>query len=172
MRDSDDLPYVVIERHSGGFGAFIWGVLIGAGAALLLAPRSGAETQAELRQGVRRVRTAAEEKVDAARDTVDRTRTRIEDQLGSVREQISSVRDQIDATTDRARDKLESGRRVARETRADLERKVADIMGTYEPALDRAGRAEEMSASAADTDADVALSNAPDERAEERSDLM
>jgi hypothetical protein len=42
--DDDDEPYVVIEKHSPGVGSFLVGVMIGAGIALLVAPRSGGET--------------------------------------------------------------------------------------------------------------------------------
>src|SRR5690606_26431610 len=130
MRDSDDLPYIVIEKRSGGFGAFLWGALIGAGAALLLAPRSGAETQEELREGVRRVRSAAEGRVESARDTVHRTRSRLEDRVGTVREQI-------DVRAKQAREALDSGRRAARDARSELERRVADVRHSYESTLDR-----------------------------------
>ena len=142
MRDSDDLPYVVIERHSGGLGAFLWGAMIGAGAALLLAPRSGSETQEDLRASVRRVRTAAEDRVETARSTVNRTRSRLEDQLGNVREQISSVREQIDSKAERARETLESGRRAAMDARADIERRVAEAKESYGARLERAGRGD------------------------------
>ena len=43
MRD-DQVSYVVLERdRGGGFGTFLLGALVGAGLALLLAPKSGAE---------------------------------------------------------------------------------------------------------------------------------
>ena len=42
MRDQDDAPYVVIERDGGGgLGSFVLGALVGAGLALLFAPKSG-----------------------------------------------------------------------------------------------------------------------------------
>jgi gas vesicle protein len=41
--------YVIIEqRSSGNFGTFVWGLLVGAAAALLFAPKSGRETREEL----------------------------------------------------------------------------------------------------------------------------
>ncbi|NUO63939.1 MAG: YtxH domain-containing protein, partial [Gemmatimonadaceae bacterium] len=45
MRDDDyefddDEPYVVIERQSAGIGSFLVGAAIGAGLALLFAPKS------------------------------------------------------------------------------------------------------------------------------------
>src|SRR4029078_5987754 len=57
----DDQPYVVIERRSeGGVGAFLLGIALGAGVALLLAPRSGEETRRDIKRRARRVRRAAE----------------------------------------------------------------------------------------------------------------
>ncbi len=88
MRDHDEVPYVVIERHSAGFGTLLWGMLIGAGAALLLAPRSGAETREEIRDRVDRARSAANDRVESARSTVHRTRESIEDRVESVRDQF------------------------------------------------------------------------------------
>src|SRR5690606_7569096 len=93
---------------------------VGAGVALLLAPRSGEEMQEDIRQGVRRIRTSAEEKVGAARATVVRTRDRVEDR-------IDSVRDRLDEQTDRAREAVDSGRRAARGAREEIERRLADV---------------------------------------------
>ena len=116
-------PLVIIERHGGGAGAFLWGALLGAGAALLFAPRSGAETQEEIRQRALRLRNTAEDRVNNARkavtDTVDRTRER-------VRDQVSSVREMVETRTDQARHAVEAGRRAARDARAELERRVSD----------------------------------------------
>lgn len=138
MRDHDDLPYIVIERHSaGGMGTFLWGALLGAGAALLLAPRSGQQTQEEIRQGVRRIREAAEDRVNDVRDTVTgsvaRTRGRIQDQL-------DSVRDSVESRAERARQAIDAGRRAAREARSELERRVSDareaVAGDFDAADD------------------------------------
>ena len=134
MRDHDDLPYIVIERHSAGLGAFIWGALIGAGAALLLAPRTGAQTQEELRQGVMRARNAAEGRVQSARQTVDRTRTRVEEQLGSVRDQLGNVRERIETKAERAREVIDTGSRRARD---EIERRVAEAKEGYRSSPDR-----------------------------------
>ena len=128
MADYEDLPYVVIERHGGGFEAFFWGALLGAGAALLLAPRSGAETQREIRDTARRVRGAAEDRVTDARETVlgavDRTRTRVEDR-------VSTVRGAIEERADQAREAVRVGRDAARQARSELERRVHEAKTAY-----------------------------------------
>ena len=60
MRNQDDLPYIVVERDSGGsFGSFCLGALVGAGLALLFAPQSGEETQEEIRARAKKLRIAA-----------------------------------------------------------------------------------------------------------------
>ena len=55
----DDEPFVVIEKQTGSAGAFLLGAAIGAGIALLFAPRSGIETREEIRRSARRVRDRA-----------------------------------------------------------------------------------------------------------------
>lgn len=165
MRDYDDAPYIVIERRSAGLGPFIWGALLGAGAALLLAPRSGTETQEEIREGYRRARRAAEDRVDAVRGRVDRTRDRIEEQIGSVREQVSTMRTRIDTRTDQARETLDSARKAARDARAELERRVSDVKDTLGAQPDTRASSDQPSG------AEVVVTDVSEERAEGRSDL-
>jgi gas vesicle protein len=134
MRDHDDVPYIVIERRSGGVTPFVWGALLGAGVALLLAPRSGEETQEEIRRTAMRLRTGVEDRVGAARDSVtgavNRTRDRVQGR-------VESVRGAVESRAERARGALDTGRRVARDARTELERRVADARHTYQSAAER-----------------------------------
>ncbi len=108
MSDRDDAQYVLIERDSGGsFGSFVWGAALGAGLALLLAPRSGLQTRNELRAGVQRLRDRAEDAVRSAQD--------------GVTDRIDGVRTDVRGRVDAARDAFEAGRRVARETRHEYD---------------------------------------------------
>ncbi|HEX6694195.1 MAG TPA: YtxH domain-containing protein [Longimicrobiales bacterium] len=101
MSDRDDAQYVLIERKSGGsFGAFVWGAALGAGIALLMAPRSGLQTRNELRAGVQRLRDRAEGAVRSAQD--------------SVSDRFDGVRSDVRVRMDAAREAFEAGRRVAR----------------------------------------------------------
>ena len=120
MSDRDDVPYIVVERRSGGMGLFLWGALIGAGVALLYAPRSGAQTRQEIRDGAYRVRRRAEESVRRVQETVSGT-------VGDLREQVTSK-------MDAARDALDAGREAARETRQDIERRVRESRSAWRPA--------------------------------------
>jgi len=47
----DDDRYVVIENHSAGVGPFLVGLAVGAGIALLFAPRSGEATRRDISVG-------------------------------------------------------------------------------------------------------------------------
>jgi gas vesicle protein len=106
MADHDEYPTIIIERD-GGFGTLLMGALIGAGAALLLAPRSGRETRDELRAGMNRLRDRAEAGVREFQDNLN-------DSLGEVR---TEVQGRVDA----ARNAFESSRQHARDTRHRVE---------------------------------------------------
>ncbi|HUP89966.1 MAG TPA: YtxH domain-containing protein [Longimicrobiales bacterium] len=112
----DDLPYIVVERHESGGGmlTFLWGALIGAGVALLYAPRSGEETRAEIAGGARRLRKNAEDAVRGVQDSV----------VGKV----SGIRNAVG-----------TGKSVARESRAEMERKIREARAGFESGA-RAGR--------------------------------
>lgn len=138
MADYDDLPYIVIERRSGAVAPFLWGALIGAAVALLWAPRSGRETQRELREAAERLRLAARERVDDARDAVDEV-------VGGVRqrvqEQVEAVREAVETRAEGLRHAVESGRRAARDARHELEARLAEAKreARGEPATELAG---------------------------------
>lgn len=136
MADHDDLPYIVVERQSGAAGPFLWGALLGAGAALLLAPRSGEETQREIRNSVTRLRRDAEDRVSDTREAVFGAVERTRD---TVQERVDSVRDAIHTGTNQARDAVDAGRRAAHDTRTDLERRVADAKSAFREADMAAG---------------------------------
>lgn len=139
MGDRDDLPYIVIERHDSGVTPFFWGALVGAAAALLLAPRAGSETQREIRERVYRLRSDAEHRVDDARGAV---RSAVERARDRVVDRIDSVRDVVQTRTAQARDALETGRQAAREARSELEDRLSDAK--------RAARGETTGADALD----------------------
>jgi len=108
MGEYDDLPRIVVERRTGSVSSFLLGVLLGAGIALLLAPRTGRETRAGIREGALRLRRNAEDALRQVRD--------------SVVDAMDEVREEIDERLEIARHAVEAGRRAARETRAAMER--------------------------------------------------
>jgi gas vesicle protein len=111
MRDHDDVPYIVIERGGGSqTGSFLIGALLGAGLALLFAPKSGEETQAELKERARELRGTAEDKVRVAQKELEE---RLDHARAGVSDRLDSVKDAVTA-----------GREAAVEAREDLERKL------------------------------------------------
>jgi gas vesicle protein len=131
MSDHDEVPYIVIEKESGGFGSFVIGALVGAGLALLLAPRSGSETQEQIKGKARELKGAAEDRVrDAQRELeerLDQARAGVESRVGQVREAV------------------EAGRDAARDARGELERKLETSKAAY-----RAGVSAAREAAASD----------------------
>lgn len=121
--DHDGDPYIVIEKHSGGVGNLLLGVLIGAGVALLFAPRSGEETRADIRRRARRasdtVKGAAQGVTDQVMDTFESARSRVEEQIESARLAIELRKEQVARA-------VEAGREAAQEARGDLERRLAE----------------------------------------------
>ena len=116
-------PYIVIEKHEGGIAPLLIGLAIGAGAALLFAPRSGAETRQDIKRRASRVRRAAEDAATGVADTVADTfqdaRRRVEDRIDAVRESVDLKRQQVNRA-------VHAGRVAADEARAELEARIAE----------------------------------------------
>lgn len=131
MRDYDDdgVPYVVIERTGSGLFPFVWGALLGAAAALLLAPKSGAETQQELKERARRLRERAEEKAGELQETFneafDSGRRQVEEKYEYAKEKVSEGRT-------RAQQALDAGKKAARAARTEIEGKMGNRRGAEE----------------------------------------
>lgn len=141
MTEQEKQPYVIVERRASGVVAFLCGALLGAGAALLLAPKSGRETQADLREGARRLREGTEDKLTGFRDHLG-------DQVGRTREglgtRVGAFRENVSARQKKAGEAIKAGRDAARQARSDLEARVADSKAAYRAALaEPAGEAEE-----------------------------
>ena len=100
MSSGDENRTVIIEKDGGAeVGAFLLGALVGAGLALLFAPRTGEDTQKRLRERARKIR-------DITGDTV------------------RGVREDLGTRVGAAREFVDQGRQVAAGARADLEAKL------------------------------------------------
>ena len=127
MADYDDLPAFVIETRGGaaGAGTFLLGALVGAAVALLLAPRSGAETQAEIAGAARRLVDDVEGRVSGARERVG----------GRVSGTLESVRGGVETRVAQARAAVGAGVGAARDAREELRRRVDDAKRSYRAGL-------------------------------------
>lgn len=123
MADYDE-GYVIIERRTGNFGTFVWGMLLGAAAALLFAPKSGRETRRELTDSVTRLRDQAEEKVHEVQRNVT--------------DAVEDVRRQFEEGIDTARRAVDSGKEAARASRAEMERHLRDSSEAFRSGFEAA----------------------------------
>jgi gas vesicle protein len=121
--DDDGVPYVVIERSGSGFMPFVWGALLGAAAALLLAPKSGAETQEELKERARRLREKAEEKAGELQDTLQDALVQGRRQVG---DKYDSAKRAVAEGRSRASQAVDAGKQAAKAARSELEGRLAD----------------------------------------------
>ena len=128
MRNHDEGPYIVIERESGGgVGSFVLGALVGAGLALLFAPKTGAETQEELKEQARKLRVIAEERVRDAQ-------LQLEERFGEAREGVASRYDEV-------RDAVSAGRAAAADARTELEGRLDRSKSAYRAGMSAAREA-------------------------------
>lgn len=126
MKERDEGPYFIIERDGGGsgVGSFLLGALLGAGVALLLAPRSGEETQQEIRERAVRFRDTAEE--------------RMRDAQRQVEERLEQARVELMDRVEAVREAVETGKEAARDARGDLEQKIERSKSAYRAGVDAA----------------------------------
>ena len=126
--DHDGEPYIVIEKHSGDLGNLFVGLLIGAGVALLFAPRSGQETRRDIRRKTREatdaVKGVAEEVTAQVVETLEGAKERVEEQIDAARAAIEAKKRQVARAMD-------AGREAAAEARQDLENRLVETKAAY-----------------------------------------
>lgn len=126
--DGDEEPYVIIEKHESSVGSFLFGLAVGAGVAMLLAPRSGAATRREIRRQAQRARRAAE---DVADDVRGRVTESFEQARADVEQRIDTARRQIELRRTQVTRAMDAGRLAAHQAREDLERRIAETKAAY-----------------------------------------
>lgn len=131
MPADDRIPEpIIVERGGGQVTAFVAGLAIGALAALLMAPQSGAATRRDLVRYSRRARRAAERFAgdvrDRAEDAYDTVRTDLRQRGRDVRRAAEDVVEGVKLRVDAGR---EAGRAAAKAAREELQRRLADAPG-------------------------------------------
>ena len=122
-RESRDPPVVVVEKSEAGLGSFFWGLLLGAGVALLFAPQSGEETRRLLKARGRRLLAAAEEQ---ATELQEMLAGGYEDARQTVGEGVARARRTVDERRQAARDAVDASKAAVHSAREELERRLAD----------------------------------------------
>ncbi len=139
MTKEDESPRVVVVERGSSLGAFLWGALLGAGVALLVAPRSGAETRRLLKAKGRELMDAASEKAEELRELMsegyERSKARVEEGLETARQAVNERRDA-------ARDVADAGRAAAHSAREELERRLTEARSARARTSPRAPQGE------------------------------
>jgi gas vesicle protein len=124
---NDDRDVVVIREGDSGVRWFLLGALLGAGAALLMAPASGEETRRRLSRQARRVRARTEDLMDEfgerVRTGASRVRDEVEDRVDDLRSDIGEFGDAVRGAGTSAREELErrlADARSRRRTRVEV----------------------------------------------------
>lgn len=118
-----------MSNHHDGGGSIAWflaGCALGAAGALLLAPQTGRETRAQLRERAERSRERLEE---ARREAYERGRRAYEEGRRRADEAAESGRKYVE----RGRELYERGRSVAEETATRFRREAAEEIAPEEP---------------------------------------
>lgn len=128
--DPYERPYVIVERHDAGagLGPFIIGLALGAGVALLLAPQSGEETRRAVARRARRAQDAAQ---DFVKDVSGTVADKFNQVRTSVEERIDATFEAVDAKKRQVSNAVQAGRAAARQTRGELEHRIAERKAAY-----------------------------------------
>src|SRR5437667_11938630 len=95
------------ERTGGGFGAFLFGIVLGAVAGFVFAPTEGGEsTRRKVSKGLRNLKELAEEKVDEVRGLLQETDADAHSDEGADEDEEPESK-----TREQLRRRLEAGRR-------------------------------------------------------------
>jgi len=124
----DDEPFVVIEKSEPGIGAFVAGLAIGAGLALLFAPRTGEETRRDLQRRAKRVGSQAQDFVSEVTESVGQT---FQDARHSVENRIDAARHAVDLKRRQVTNAVDAGRAAAQQARVELEQRIAETKAAY-----------------------------------------
>ena len=124
----EDEPYVVIEQKPAGVGSFILGLAVGAGLALLFAPRSGAETRRDLQRRAREVGDQAQDLVSELTESVGNTIGQAKD---AVESRIDATRDALELKRRQVSNAVDAGRAAAQQARVELEQRIAETKAAY-----------------------------------------
>lgn len=100
------------ENGNQALMSFVWGAAIGAGIALLVAPRSGEETRRQLSDAAVRLRDSAKDKVGDAKNMIRDGARDVGDAIATGREAFASAKEAGRETFASAKDNAMSRSKV------------------------------------------------------------
>lgn len=157
MAEDKEVPYVVVEKRGSGLGSFLLGAVLGAAAGLLFAPKSGEETQRELREGALKLGVDAENKLHELREELADVYERARD---DVTERVDRARSEVRERKRQAQEAVRAGTRAARDARTDLEERVEESKRAYKEAVAEADEPVGAEGETADEETEAAETEA------------
>jgi len=115
IRRKQGREVVYVERGDSSAKWLFWGAVLGAGLALLYAPRTGEETRRVLQRRLWKLRAATEEKLDE-----------LAQQFGGARESLDGLDDDDDELLEEDETPTLRARASAPSAREELERRLAE----------------------------------------------
>jgi gas vesicle protein len=126
--DDDSEPYVVIEKSEPGIGTFIAGLAIGAGLALLFAPKSGEETRRDIERRAKKIGNQAQDLVSEVTESVTE---KFQEAKAGVENRIDSARNAVELKRRQVTNAVDAGRAAAQQARVELEQRIAETKAAY-----------------------------------------
>lgn len=126
--DDDEEPYVVIEKSEPGIGTFIAGLAIGAGLALLFAPKSGEETRRDIERRAKKIGNQAQDLVSEVTESVTE---KFQEAKAGVETRIDSARSAVELKRRQVTNAVDAGRAAAQQARVELEQRIAETKAAY-----------------------------------------
>ena len=126
--DNDEEPAIIIEKSEPGIGTFLAGLAVGAGIALLFAPRTGEETRRDIERRARKVGNQAQDFMTEVTDSVGE---KLQEARQSVGTRVDSARDAVDLKRRQVTNAVDAGRAAAQQARVELEQRIAETKAAY-----------------------------------------
>jgi len=124
----DILRPLLAETGAKPIGTFVMGLAIGAGLALLLAPRTGEETRRDLQRRARKIGDQAQDLVSEVTESVSNTLHAAKDRVES---SIDSTRSAVEIKRRQVTNAVHAGRAAAQQARVELEQRIAETKAAY-----------------------------------------
>ena len=126
--DNDEEPVIIIEKSEPGIGPFLAGLAVGAGIALLFAPRTGEETRRDIERRARKVGNQAQDFMTEVTDSVGE---KLQEAKQSVENRVDSARNAVDLKRRQVTNAVDAGRAAAQQARVELEQRIAETKAAY-----------------------------------------
>ncbi len=116
--NSDGEPFFVVEQSDSGVGPFLLGLALGAGIALLMAPKTGPDTRRVIGERAREFKNSARDMMDDMSENIQST---FSDAYDLMHDQVDDARNSVNRGKRQVKRAFEAGKSAARDARREIE---------------------------------------------------